>query len=136
MFSSKVCPSSHTNNKRKEFYCFYCYFFSLNLFSAVIYKRRGKKLISKTIKYKLDSSSKMQFFFFYPKDIQNFFGKTIDFVENLEMEQIAGGRGGRHVHCVILTQCVRSSICDSLLKRNAVKRNVKKQNRNYTRCSA
>ena len=38
-------------------------FFSLVLFSAVIHKRRGKKLISKTIKYKLDSSSKMQFAF-------------------------------------------------------------------------
>ena len=44
-------------------------FFSLVLFSVLIHKRRGKKLISKTIKYKLDSSSKMQFAFFYPKDI-------------------------------------------------------------------
>ena len=36
-------------------------FFSLVLFSAEIHKGRGKKRISKTIKYKLDSSSKMQF---------------------------------------------------------------------------
>ena len=50
-------------------------FFSLVLFSAVIHKRRGKKLNCKTIKYKLDSSSKMQFVFCYPKDIQIFFGK-------------------------------------------------------------
>ena len=32
-------------------------FFSLVLFSAVIHKRKWKKPISKTIKYKLDSSS-------------------------------------------------------------------------------
>ena len=32
----------------------------------------------------------MQLVFFYPKDIQNFFWKIIDFVENLEMIQIAG----------------------------------------------
>ena len=32
----------------------------------------------------------MQFVFFYPKDIQNFFWKIIDFDENLEMMQIAG----------------------------------------------
>ena len=48
-------------------------FFGLVLFSAAIYKRTGKKLISKTIKYKLDSSLKTQFVFFYYKDIQNFF---------------------------------------------------------------
>ena len=63
------------------------------LFSAVINKRRGKKLISKTIKHKLDSSSKMQFALFYPKDIQKYFLKAIDFIENLEMTQIAGGGG-------------------------------------------
>ena len=69
-------------------------FFSLVLFSAVIHKRRRKKLISKTIKYKLDSSSKMQFAFVILKTF-NFFWKTIDFVKNLEMTQIAGGwRGG------------------------------------------
>ena len=68
-------------------------FFSLVLFSAVIHKRRGKKLICKTIKYKLDSSSKMQFVFFYPKDIQTFFWKTINFVENLGMTR-SRGRGG------------------------------------------
>ena len=66
-------------------------FFSLVLFSVVMHKRRGKKLISKTIKYKLGSSSKMQFAFLYPEDIQNFFWKTIDFVKNLEMTQLAGG---------------------------------------------
>ena len=49
----------------------------------------GKKLISKTVKYKLDSSSKMKFAFFYPKDIQKYFWKTIDFVKNLEVMQIA-----------------------------------------------
>ena len=50
-------------------------FFSLVPFSAVIHKRRGKKLIIKTIKYKRDSFSKMQFAFCYLKDIPKVFGK-------------------------------------------------------------
>ena len=61
------------------------------LFSAVIYEQAGKNLISKTVKYKLDSSSKMQFAFFYRKDNQNIFWKTIELVEYLEITQIAGG---------------------------------------------
>ena len=77
-------------NNQAQFLCF----FSLVLSSAVIHKIRGKKLISKAIKYKLDSSSKMQFAFLYPKDSQNIFWKTIDFVENLEVTQIAGGKEG------------------------------------------
>ena len=64
------------------------------LSSAVIHKRRGKKLISKTIKYELDSSSEIQFAFLYPKDIQKSFGKTIHFVKNLEITHIAWGAGG------------------------------------------
>ena len=47
----------------------------------------------------------MQFNFFYTKDIQKFIWQTIDFVKNLEMTQIAGGKGG-HVICAIVTQCV------------------------------
>ena len=35
----------------------------------------------------------MQFAFFYPKDIQKIFQKTSDFVENLEMTQIARDGG-------------------------------------------
>ena len=31
----------------------------------------------------------MKFAFFYPKDIQKYFWKTIDFVKNLEVTQIA-----------------------------------------------
>ena len=81
------------------------------LFSVVAQKRGGKKLINYTIKYKLDNSSKMQFVVFYPKDTQIFFWKTIDFVKNLEMMQIAGGGGP--VFCVIMTQCVAKSTCDS-----------------------
>ena len=42
-------------------------FFSLVQFSSVIHKRRGIKLISKTVKYNLDSSSEMQFTFFLSK---------------------------------------------------------------------
>ena len=48
-------------------------FFRLTLFSAVIDKRRRKKLIIKIIKYKINSSSEIQFVFFYPKYIQKFF---------------------------------------------------------------
>ena len=64
----------------------------------------------------------MQFAFFYPKDIQNFSWKTLDFVKNLEMTQIAGGwwgggEGVSHALCVIMTQCVRKSIYDSPLTR-------------------
>ena len=68
-------------------------FTNLVLFSVVIHKTKGKKLISKTIRYKLDSTSKIQFVFFCPKVIQKHFWKTIDFVKNLEMTQIAAGRG-------------------------------------------
>ena len=88
-------------------------FFYMVLFSAVIHKRREKKLISKTIKYKLDSSSKVQIVFFYPKDIQKTFLETIGFVENLEMTQTAGGGvlcSLRHYYAIL-----RRSICDSLL---------------------
>ena len=67
-------------------------FFSLVIFSAVLHKRRGKRLINKTTKYKLDSSSKIQFAYFHPEDIQKVFWKTINFVENLEMTQTARGR--------------------------------------------
>ena len=61
----------------------------------------------------------MQFAFFYSKDIQKFFWNAIDFVEDLEMTQIARGarRGWGHVLCVIMTQCVRKLICDSDLIR-------------------
>ena len=48
-------------------------FFSLVLFSPVIHKRRGEKQMNKTYKYKLGSSLKIRFTFFYPKDVQNFF---------------------------------------------------------------
>ena len=99
-------------NNQVQFACLWCRvpsdfvvpinnFFNLVLFSVVIHKRRGKTLISKTIKYKLDSSSKMQFVFSYPEDIQKNFSKIIDFVENLEMTG-----GGGHVLCVIMAQCV------------------------------
>ena len=66
-------------------------FFSLVLCFAVIHKRRGKELINKTIKYKLDSCSKMQFDSFYPFFFC--FSKTIEFAENLQVAQIAGGGG-------------------------------------------
>ena len=52
------------------------------------------KPISKIIKYKLDCSSKMQFAFFYSKDIKIIFRKTTDFVKNQEMTQTTGAGGG------------------------------------------
>ena len=82
------------------------------LFSAVIYKKRGKKLINKTIKYKLDHSSKMQFAIFYPKNILNFFLENYGFSQKSGNEANSRGRRG-HVLCVIMTHYLRKSICDS-----------------------
>ena len=92
-------------NNQMQFVCLWCCAdfavqnqfsnsFSLVLFSTPILKRREKELISKTSKYKLDSPSKMQFAFFYLKDILKcFFWKTIDFVKNLKMTETAVGEG-------------------------------------------
>ena len=112
-------------NNQVQFICLWCCvppdfvvqinnFFILVLFSSVINKKSRKKLIRKTITYKLGISSKTQFASFYPKDIQNCFWKTIDFFQNHEMTQITGGGG--HVICVIMMHCVRISISDSLLR--------------------
>ena len=68
-------------------------FFSLVLFSTTIHEWRGKKLISKTIEYKLDSSSKMQWCNLNLKKFRKVFWKTIDFVENLGMTLRTGSRG-------------------------------------------
>ena len=78
-------------------------FFSLVLFSAVIHTRRGMKLMSKVIKYKLDSSSRMQFAFLYPKDIKKKkkIWETIDFIKNMKVAQTGGV--GRHVLYIIMT---------------------------------
>ena len=96
-------------------------FFGLVLFSAVIYIWRGKKLVSKTVKYKLDSSSNMQYAFIYPKNIQKLYRRITDFAENREITLIVrGGRGGGHVLCVTMTQCVRKSTCDSPITRKVI----------------
>ena len=88
-------------------------FCSLVLFAVVIHKRRGKKLISKPIKHKLDSSSKIQFAFFIIKTFKIF-------LKNHRFCQKSGNDAnskewGDHGHgpCVIMTQCVQKSICDS-----------------------
>ena len=75
-------------------------------------------------------------FFFLQKTFNNFFWKTIDSVKNLKTKQIAGGRegagrGGGHVLCVIMTQCVRKSICDSILSQDGFERNFPKT-KSYT----
>ena len=73
-------------------------FFRLILFSAEIRKRRGKKLISKTIKYKLGSSSKMPFALFPERHL--FIHLFIYLFENnwycrkSGMTHMAGGGGG------------------------------------------
>ena len=102
--------------------------FSLVLFSAVIHKRRGKKLISKTIKYKLGSSSKMQFAFFCNMKTFKFFLENYQFCQKSGNDANSRGReegGGAvewgHVRCVIMTQCIRKSICDLPLKYHVVK---------------
>ena len=53
----------------------------------------------------------MQFVFFYRKDIQKLFWKTNDFFENAEIMQITGSSGSCVLY-VIMTLCVRKSICD------------------------
>ena len=72
------------------------------------------KLISKTIKYKLDSSSTMQIFFFYPKDIEKVFWKNYRLYRKSGNDtNIRRARGScflRHNHA-----CVRKSICDAPL---------------------
>ena len=55
----------------------------------------------------------MQLAIFINKDIEFFFWKTVNIVENLEMTELAGGRGGSYVLWVIMVQCVRKPICDS-----------------------
>ena len=50
--------------------------------------------------------------FFILKTFKKSFSETIDFVENLEVTQIAAGVG--HILCVIMMQCVRKLICHSL----------------------
>ena len=84
--------------------------FSLVLFSALIYDRKGKKLISKTIKYKLGKSSKKEFPFF------NFLLE-----ENYRFCQKSGNdrysrRQMGHAFCVIMTQCLQKAMCCSLLR--------------------
>ena len=73
--------------------------FRLVLFAAITHKRRGEKQISKTIKYKLDSSSKMQFVFFYPKNIQKYFLENYQFYRKCRNDAKSRGveGGGGHV---------------------------------------
>ena len=88
-------------------------FVVLVLFSTVIRKRRGKKLISKAIKYKLDSSPKMQFAFYDLMTFRNFL-ETYRFCR--KSGNYANSRDwGGHALCVIMTQCLRKSIYDSPL---------------------
>ena len=102
--------------------------FRLILFSAEIRKRRGKKLVSKTIKYKLGSSSKMPFAIFPRKTFIYLFiylfiiylfiylFENNWFCRKSGMTHMAGGGGGgRSFLCVIMTQCEQKSICDSPL---------------------
>ena len=67
--------------------------FSSVLFSAVIHKRRGKKLISKSIKYKLDSFPEMQFVFFILNTFKNRFCRKLGNGANKRGRGGGGGEG-------------------------------------------
>ena len=74
------------------------------------------------VQYKLDSSSKTQFAFLYPKDIQKIFWKTINFAENLDMTKIAGGAEGgscylRHYDAMRTKIDVWFTPCQHILKK-------------------
>ena len=77
--------------------------FSLVPISAVIHNKKEKRLIWKAIKYKLDSSSNMQFAFFYPTDIQKNFGKLSDLskIQKSRKQQRMGG-GGRVIFVIVI----------------------------------
>ena len=68
------------------------------------------KLISKINKYKLGSSSKMQFVLFYPKTIQKNFGQLSILSKIWKWHKQQGEVG--HLLCVTMTQCVQKSIFD------------------------
>ena len=71
-------------------------FFSLLLFSAVNHKRGGMKLISKRIKYKLDSSWRMYFAFFILKTFKTFL-ENYQFSQKSENETNSSRRWGEGV---------------------------------------
>ena len=67
-------------NNQARFVClWYCvlpdFVVQINIFFSLVQMKRGEVHIGKTTKYVLDSSLKIKFAFFYPKDIQNIFGK-------------------------------------------------------------
>ena len=100
--------------------------FRLVLFAAITHKRRGEKQISKTIKYKLDSSSKMQFVFFYPKNIQKYFLENYQFYRKCGNDAKSRGVGGGSCSCIIMTHCVRKSTYDAPLIHKKVKKPEKR----------
>ena len=91
---------------------------SLVLFSAVIRKRKGKKLIRKTIKHKdtinKDRTKQRYNLSFFILKTFNFF----IFLKNYRFCRKSGNGGGPLTHLTPLmssTQCVQKSICDSHL---------------------
>ena len=89
--------------------------FSWVLFSPAIYEKRGRKLISKTIKHKLENSSKIQFAFIYPKDINFLLEENDQLCWKSGNDAYSRGQVG-HTFCVIMTQCIRKAICCSPLR--------------------
>ena len=87
--------------------------FSLVQFSSLIYKRRGKTLISKANKHKLNNSSKIQIAFFILKTFK-FFLENYLFCRKSGNDVNSKGLG-LYIISVIMTQCLRKSICDSPL---------------------
>ena len=52
----------------------------------------------------------MQFVFFYPKDNQKFFWKTIDFTENLDTTEIAKDEEGHVLYVIMTYDAMRAKI--------------------------
>ena len=86
---------------------------SLVLFSVVSHKKTGKKLISRVIKYKLGSSSKMQFVIFIVKTFKNFL-ENFRFCRKSGNDANSMGRGESRQSLSLrhYDACVRKSICD------------------------
>ena len=100
-------------NNQVQFECLWCRvapdfvvqinnFFSLVLFSAVIDKRRGQKLISKTVINILDSSSRVHFASFYPEDIQIFFLKNYRFCRKSGNDANSREREGHALYVILM----------------------------------
>ena len=89
-------------------------FFSLVLFSTTIHEWRGKKLISKTIEYKLDSSSKMYWCNLNLKKFRKVFLENYRFCRK-SRNDAKNREQGIMFFAIIMTQYIQKSIYNSPL---------------------